>query len=101
MTKVAKEFTEKNTDPPEMIAVPRYLTSELWMAAAQAPVNGTKCTLADFIDGLTEQDCKDFGILWPESPWDRAHTINEDLRELLIRTIWNAIIAKLESTKKP
>jgi hypothetical protein len=96
----AKEFNEVNTEPPELIQVPRYLTSDLWMAAQEAKVNGTNCTLADFIDGLSQQDCKDFGIPWPDLAYDRTHTINEDVRQLLIRTIWNAIIAKIESTKK-
>jgi hypothetical protein len=91
---VLQEDGRKHTD--KTITVPEILTTELWQAAASAKIEGTNLTLVDWIGTYTRKDLEDVGIPWPESPWDRGYEINQNLYELLIRTLWNGIIEKIK-----
>lgn len=91
---VLQEHGESQLD--KTIAVPEMLTFDLWKAASEAKIGDTNCTLADWIGTYTRKDLEDIGIPWPESPWDRGYELSQNLQELLIRTLWNAIIDKIK-----
>lgn len=91
---VLQEHGESQLD--RTITVPEMLTFELWKAASEAKIGDTNLTIADWIGTYTREDLEAVGIPWPQSPWDRDYELSQNLQELLIRTLWNAIIDKIK-----
>jgi hypothetical protein len=83
------------------VLVPREPTLDMLDQAREAPIAKSILTMQDWVHGTDKEDCPGLGITWPDFPYDRHATVNEETAHILLTTWWKAMLAVAPSAPTP